>query len=337
MLDKFIELITELKKKSEPFAMALVVNREAPSSGKAGDRAIIRQNGQLIGWIGGGCVKGIVLKEAADAIQTGKPRLVRIGKNINQSQKHRNVMEYKMTCQSEGTVEIFIEAVLPQPHLVVIGKTEIANALTKLGHAAGFRITGVAKEAGLKTFHKVDELITQIDLSNVKTGPLSFIVVATQGEDDEKAMMTAVGKQAAYLGFVASRKKSLSIIQYLRDAGVEEALIGKINSPAGLDINAKQPDEVAISILAEIIQVKNGLSVLVSQDIPSGDGQPVTAPDYYINPVCGVPVDKNNPRHVIEYKGESVYFCCDGCKVKFEKDPEKYIQAREKGLEYEGM
>ena len=77
--------------------------------------------------------------------------------------------------------------------------------------------------------------------------------------------------------------------------------------------------------------------MLVAQDMPSADGSPVTKPDYYINPVCGVPVDKNNPKHVIEYKGESVYFCCDGCKVKFEKNPEKYIEAREKGLEYEGM
>lgn len=337
MQDKHIEQITELKKRSEPFAVALVVNREAPSSGKAGDRAIIRQNGQLTGWIGGGCVKGIVLKEAADAISSGKPRLVRIGKHITQPQKHGNVMEYKMTCQSEGTVEIFIEPVLPQPHLVVVGKTEIANALTKLGNAAGFRITGVARDAGLKTFHKVDELITQIDLSNVKTGPLSFIVVATQGEDDEKAMMTAVKKQYAYLGFVASRKKSASIIQYLKDAGVEDSVIGTITSPAGLDINAKQPDEVAISILAEIIQVKNGLSVLVQQELPAEAGVAVAAPEYYINPVCGVPVDKNNPRHIIEYQGEKVYFCCDGCKVKFEKDPEKYIQAREQGLEYEGM
>ena len=337
MLYDFLELVTDLKKRNEAFAMALVVNREAPSSGKAGDRAVIRKNGQLTGWIGGGCVRGIVLKEAADAIQTGKPRLVRIGKNIVQPQKHGNVMEYKMTCQSEGTVEIFIEPVLPQPHLVVIGKTEIAKSLTRFGHAAGYRVTGVARDAGLKTFDKVDELITQLDLSKVKTGPLSFIVIATQGEDDEQALQAALGKQAAYIGFVASRKKIASVIQYLADAGIEQSDLDRITSPAGIDINAKQPDEVAISIMAEIIRVKNSLTIMAEQDQPAESGSQPAAPEYYINPVCGVPVDKNNPKHIVEYQGEKVYFCCDGCKVKFEKDPAKYILAREQGLEYEGM
>jgi xanthine dehydrogenase accessory factor len=96
--------------------------------------------------------------------------------------------------------------------------------------------------------------------------------------------------------------------------------------------------EVAISILAEIIQVKNSLEVFTqpAAALPESE-KPATAPDWYINPVCGVPVDKHNPKHVIVYKEEKVYFCCDGCKVKFEKDPEKYIKAREMGLAPEGM
>jgi xanthine dehydrogenase accessory factor len=109
----------------------------------------------------------------------------------------------------------------------------------------------------------------------------------------------------------------------------------KLHSPAGIDISAKQPDEVAISIMAELIQVKNSLpQTLMEQletEIPAGQ------PQYYSNPVCGVPVDMANPRHIVEYRDEKVYFCCDGCKVKFEKDPEKYIRARELGLPPEGM
>jgi xanthine dehydrogenase accessory factor len=336
MLEKHIETVQELKKKNEPFALAVVVRRDAPSSGKVGDKALIRRSGQLEGWIGGGCVSGIVLKEALDAIRSGKARLVRIGKHLVDSQIQEGVMEYKMTCQSEGTVEVFIEPVLPQPHLVVIGKSEIAKSLVRIARATGYRITGVGQDANLKTYDKVDELITHYDLSGLKTSPASFIVIATQGENDEKALLESLKKDCSYIGFVASRKKMAAMSSYLIDAGVDPKKVERIHSPAGIDINAKLPDEVAISILAQIIQVKNSLDVVVSFDQPgTTDGE--TAPSFYINPVCGIPVDMNNPKHIIDYKGEKVYFCCDGCKVKFEKDPEKYIQARAMGLAPEGM
>jgi xanthine dehydrogenase accessory factor len=335
MLDKHIIQVQELKQKNEPFALAVVVRRDAPSSGKVGDKALIRKTGQLEGWIGGGCVSGIVLKEALDAIRSGKARLVRIGKHLMDSAIQEGVMEYKMTCQSEGTVEVFIEPVLPQPHLVVLGKSEIARSLVKLARAAGYRITGVAQDATLKTFEKVDELITRYDLSGVQTSPASFIVIATQGDSDEKALLEAMKKNAAYVGFVASRKKMAALSSYLLDAGVDPEKVRSIHSPAGIDINAKLPDEVAVSILAEIISVKNTLDVVVSFDQAQPEDAP--PPQFYINPVCGIPVDMNNPKHIIEYKEEKVYFCCDGCKVKFEKDPEKYITARALGLQPEGM
>ena len=201
--------------------MAIVVWREAPSSGKVGDKAVINKFGEILGWVGGGCVKGIIIKEAEDAMKSGKARLVKIGKSIVPS-KQEGVMEYKMTCQSEGTVEIFIEPVMPQPHLVVMGKSAIAKSLVKLARDAGYRITGVAQDANLQTFEKVDELITQISLANVKTTPASFIVVATQGEQDEKALQEALKKERAYLGFVASRKKMASIANYLADAGFDQ-------------------------------------------------------------------------------------------------------------------
>ena len=338
MLDQYLEKLQELKQKNEPFVLATVVRREAPSSGKVGDKAVINRWGEIHGWIGGGCVQGIVLKETQDALRSGKPRLVRIGKNLSNATGHSGVMEYTMTCQSEGTVEVFIEPVLPQSHLVVMGKSDIAKALVKMGKAAGYRVTGVAPDANLQTFEKVDELITQLSLANVKTTPASFIVVATQGINDEQALLEALKKDVLYIGFVASRKKIGAIKSYLVDAGCDAQKVDAMYSPAGIDVNAKQPLEVAISILAEIIQVKNSLEVLGGfETAPSMEDKPATAPQWYINPVCGVPVDMNNPKHVIVYKEEKVYFCCDGCKVKFEKDPEKYIKAREMGLAPEGM
>lgn len=326
MLDDFLHDTEQLKKKNEPFAIAQVVRREAPSSGKVGDKAVINKYGEIIGWIGGGCVKGIIVKEAEDALKTGEARLVKIGKSLIPS-KQEGVSEYKMTCQSEGTIEVIIEPVLPAPHLVVIGSTAISKALVKMAKIAGYRITGVAQDANLNTFEKVDELITQLNLSNVKTTPASFLVVITQGEGDEKALIEALQKECAYLGFVASKKKMVSIKEYLTNSGIDKKKIETIVSPAGIDIKAKKPGEVAISILAQIIQIQNNLPASATferfETIKEDGGK---SPVYYINPVCGVPVDMNNPKHVVEYKGEKVYFCCDGCKVKFDAEPEKYMK-----------
>jgi xanthine dehydrogenase accessory factor len=121
-----------------------------------------------------------------------------------------------------------------------------------------------------------------------------------------------------------------SMVKYLADAGFDKALIDGIRSPAGIDIKARSPEEVAISILAEIIMVQNSpgaISSFEKLDILT-DGT-ATPPKYYVNPVCGVPVDMNNPKHILEYNGDKIYFCCDGCKVTFEADPEKYVKKNE--------
>jgi len=184
MHEEFFDKLEELRKKNEPFVTATVVRREVPSSGKSGDKAIIDKFGRMTGWIGGGCVKGIILKEADDAIKSGRSRLVKVGKSLS-TLKQEGVVDYKMTCMSEGTVEVFIEPVLPSPHLVVIGKTAIAKALVKIARTAGFRITVVANDITPQTFEKVDELITQISLEPVKLASSSSIVVCTQGDQDE--------------------------------------------------------------------------------------------------------------------------------------------------------
>jgi xanthine dehydrogenase accessory factor len=325
LLKNFLYTTQEFTKKNEPFAIAIVVRRDAPSSGKTGDKAIINKFGEIIGWVGGGCVNAILIKEAEDAMKTGKARLVKIGKSLI-PQKQDGVMEYKMTCQSEGMIEVFIEPVLPLPHLLVMGKTAIAKALVKMAKLAGYRVTGVAVDAKIDTFEQVDELITQINLEKVKTTSASFIVVATQGEQDEASLEQALKKEHAYIGFVASKKKKDAVFGYLKGAGIEEKEISAIRSPAGIDINAKKPEEVAISILSEIIQIQNNNPALQGFTQFAETRAEAGKPKFYINPVCGVPVDINAAKHIIEYKNEKVYFCCDGCKVKFEAEPDKYMQ-----------
>lgn len=339
MNDLLQDRIPELLRSNESFVLATVVRRQAPSSGKPGDRAVIRSNGELIGWIGGGCVRGIVIREALKAITDGKCSLIRIGKQFTGTSGHaqEDVREFHMTCQSEGMVELFIEPVLPKPHLVVIGQTAIARSLVRIAKASGYRVTGVAAGADLKTFDKPDELITRFDLSQVQTTDQTAIVVATQGDQDEKALAEALRKKCHYRGFIASRKKMLSVQEYLFAEGFTKAHVSTITCPAGIDVQAKLPDDVALSILAELVQCRNN-------PLPAWVHAPeaeVTVQEangrYYVNPVCGVPVDIHNPRHVIEHKGEKVYFCCDGCTEKFQTDPDKFIQARASGLAPEGM
>ncbi|HEX9512253.1 MAG TPA: XdhC family protein [Puia sp.] len=334
MFDDFIRKVEELRQKNEVFATATVVRREVPSSGRSGDKAVIDRRGEISGWVGGGCVQAIILKEADEAMRTGKARLVKVGRSEErgsgdtgasgrqefpggQPQPHASqegVVEYKMTCLSEGAVDIFIEPVLPAPHLVVVGKSAIARALVRIGKSAGYRVSAVAPDVRPDTFDHPDELITQLDLKQVRTNTSSsFIVICTQGEQDELALEQALGIRSAYVGFVASKKKKATLFDYLEQSGIDRQRLATVRSPAGININAKSPEEVAVSILAEIIQVQHELP------------EEADRPKYYINPVCGMPVDVNNPKHVIEYKGELVYFCCDGCKVKFEEAPEKYV------------
>jgi xanthine dehydrogenase accessory factor len=325
MCEEFYKKLEALNKQNDLFAAATVVRREIPSSGKSGDKAIIDRFGEMTGWIGGGCVKGIVIKEAEDALRTGKARLVKIGQSFS-SDKQDGVIEYKMTCMSEGTVEIFIEPVLPAPHLVVIGKTLIAKALVQLAKAAGYRVTAVAPEAKPTTFEKVDELITQMDLQRVKISAASAIVICTQGENDEGALELVLPQPCFYKGFVASAKKKTTLFNNLIEQGADKDRLDAIHSPAGININAKRPEEVAISILAEMILEQNNLQATgFTQFTTTNTATP--APKYYINPVCGIPVDINNPKHIVEYNNEKVYFCCDGCKTQFDAAPEKYMKS----------
>jgi xanthine dehydrogenase accessory factor len=160
--------------------------------------------------------------------------------------------------------------------------------------------------------------------------------VTTQGEDDDLSVKKAMETSAKYVGFVASRKKAVDIKTYLKAEGLPEERIAQLRSPVGLDINAKLASEVAISILAEVIDhFRNGNVASKKQldeaanitEIPARtSAEEKFTEEYYINPVCQVPVSKSNPKHVLEYRGEKVYFCCDGCKSSFEKNPSQYIK-----------
>lgn len=318
MFREFLEKADQLAASSEPFAMAMVVNRMVPSSGKPGDKAIIEKDGSLTGWIGGGCTRGIILKEASLALADGKPRLVRISPSGEQEDLP-GVISYRMTCHSGGMVEVYIEPVMPRPHIVIMGKSHVAMALSRIGKAMHYRVTAISTNADRVTFPEADEIYETVP-DGVITGA-SSVIVCTQGENDELSLLAAAKSEATYLAFVASRKKANAVFGFLRDNGIDMDRLKEINTPAGLDINAKLPEEVAISILAQIIQEYRDDSKGSSDESEAL----ASNENLYINPVCGVPVEKATAKHVINYKGENVYFCCDGCKVQFEAEPAKFV------------
>lgn len=324
MFNEFLNKSNQLYQGSEPFAIAFVVNRQVPSSGKPGDKAVIEKNGQITGWIGGGCTRGIVLKEALSSIADGKPRLVRISPD-GETLESSNVVSYNMTCHSGGAVEIYIEPVLPKPHLLIMGKSHVAMALNKIGKAMDYRVSVVSKGADQIVFPGAD-FIFEGDLTDEHILPNTCIVVCTQGENDERALEQAVRSGVPYVAFVSSRKKANAIFRLLKQRGVSFDELKRIKTPAGLDINAKLPEEVAISILAEIIQVMRGEERQMASDKTANNAAPKLE-GVFINPVCGIPVEKSTAKHVIRYEEEDYYFCCDGCKVKFEATPEQYALA----------
>ncbi len=319
MSEEFLDQYKELSDGKIPFATAIVVNRVEPSSGKPGDKAIILQDGTIKGWIGGGCTRGIVLKEALLAIQQGKPRLVSISPDANAATTH-GVVSYTMTCQSGGSVSVYIEPVLPRPNILILGKSHIAMALSKLSKTTGYQVTVLSKGAEKNAFQTADKLIDSDQLEAFLVSPTTYIVVCTQGENDAAALLQAVQSGAGYISFVSSYRKANSIYNELKKKGVTVDQLKKIKTPAGIDIHAKLPEEVAISILAEIISLFRENKNVEADDAKSK----LNLDEYFINPVCNVPIQKSTAKHIIPYQGIDYYFCCDGCKVSFEADPEKY-------------
>lgn len=255
MFDEFLDKAQELRANEQPFAFATVVRYEPPISGKPGDKAIIQADGKLWGWIGGGCSVPVVIKEAKKALEDGKPRLVRVSPTAD-SESQKGITGYNMSCHSGGTLDVYIEPVLPKPQLVIIGRSAVAQTLAKLGKAINYKITVVAPGAKAEDFPEADAIQTQLDLSQIKVTPQTYVVVSTQGKEDQQALEAALKINVPYLAFVASKKKAAKIYQTLKSKGVSDDRLKQIRVPAGLDIKAQLPEEIAVSILAEVIYVK---------------------------------------------------------------------------------
>lgn len=320
MSDDFFAKAHELRSGAVPFATAVVVRAERPTSGKPGDRAIVTLDGEMFGWVGGSCAQPTVVREALKAMADGSPRLVRLSPDPGSAPLPAGIVEVPMTCFSGGTLDIFIEPQQPAPVLLVVGELPVARALIRLGKALDYRVTAV--DPGDRTHPEAD--VTLRDLSEIAAHvtPLTFAVVATHGEYDEAALKAILGTPAAYVGLVASRRRGDQVVGSLASEGLDEAARARVRYPAGLDIHAARGDEIALSILAEIVQVRRTVG-----SVDWGADEAPTEPETAVDPICHMTVVVRDAKHTHVHEGHTYYFCCEGCRARFADAPEKYLLA----------
>lgn len=246
-----------LRGEGRPFALATVVARKPPQSAYYGAKALILPDGSMSGWIGGGCVRPTILREALEALSDGRPRLVRVSpEELDDREVVEGVRVYPMICQGEGAVDVYIDPVLPTPRLVVFGITPVAEALVRLAEPLGFRIHVVDPAASPDRFPAAETVSAELDGAGATVGPMDHVVVATMGAGDEEALEAALATDAGYVGLVASRKKGHSLFQYLEERGDVRGRLDRVRCPAGLDLGGTSAAEIALSILAQIVELR---------------------------------------------------------------------------------
>lgn len=254
-----IDWVSQMKAKGEPFALATVVRTVAATAVKAGAKAVIRADGSVSeGWIGGGCARAAVLKAAREALADGEPRMVSVRPEnllaelgVKPGDNKDGVRFASNMCPSKGTMDIFVEPVLPHPSLVILGASPVALSLAAQARQLGYHVTLAAPAADLTAepdAHVVVDGFAPRYLSDARR----FVVVSTQGKGDEAALNQALSIKAEYHAFVGSRRKMAALRDKLIASGVDTVAIGDVKAPAGLDLGAITPEEIAMSILAEI-------------------------------------------------------------------------------------
>ena len=252
-----LDLVAAMKQKGEPFCLATVVRTVAATAAKAGAKAVILPDGSISeGWIGGGCARAAVLKAAKEALADGQSRLVSVQppdvlqeQGVAAGDEKAGVRFASNMCPSQGTMDVFVEPVLPRPQLIVCGSSPVAMAIARLGASIDLGIMACADAAALAA-------LVETAAQGGARRPSRFVIVATQGRGDEAALQAALSLDADHVAFVGSRKKATALKDALAARGVAPEQLARLKSPAGLDLGAITPDEIALSILAEIVALR---------------------------------------------------------------------------------
>lgn len=322
-MNDFFETVTTLRREGQSFATATVVGRRAPVSAHLGDRAIVFADGRMEGFIGGACSREIIRKQALDSLRTRRSRLVSIRPDATQlATDDPEHIVVPMTCVSEGAVEVYVEPFTPARTLVVVGMTPVAEAVARTAASLQYDVVRVVdtherRDAEAAAGGRVSSL-EALGAVLKAAGSDAAVVVASQGHYDEQALEAILAHEMSYVGLVASRQRGATVREYLKKRGVSG--IDTIRNPAGLDLGARTAPEVAVSILAEIVQTR-------SADPPAHLEPAASAPAEAaaIDPVCKMEVEPGTAKHRAEVDGTAYYFCCAHCRTRFLEDPARYL------------
>ena len=308
-----MERAVELTNSGESFVMATVVWRQGPSSGQSGSRAIITSDGKLQGWIGGACAEPVLIREAKKVMESGKAQLVWLGQEADFLGMHvpDGVLTVPMACQSEGALQIYVEPVNASPQVTIVGRSPMAVTLKQLIEVMNWRV----------------QILDFADFTTSMVNSSSVVIIATQGHGDEEATETALPAEPVYLGVVASRKRGAAVLSYLEDRGFAKSKIDTVQLPAGLDLGHTTHREMAVSILAQLVQLR-AAGALTPKSTPNL--LQMAAPTEVIDLVCKMTVAAEKSNRPFEYEGTTYYFCAPGCRTAFEKDPSSFINQEAK-------
>jgi xanthine dehydrogenase accessory factor len=329
----FLDKVVALRTERRSFATATVVGRRAPVSAHLGDRAIVHEDGRMEGFIGGACSREIIRRQALESIRARRARLVSIRPDADaEASSDPEHVFVPMTCVSEGAVDVYVEPSVRPRRLVVVGATPVAEALARTAVALDYDVVRTVQQEEQRDLeaHAAASGWTLAPLESLSAvvidgGPTTAAVVATQGHYDEQALELILRARAAsYVGLVASRKRGAAVKESLEQSGITDAAVVRV--PAGLDLGARTAPEVAISILAEIVQSRPDQALEAG---PRDQRVPAAAPlSTALDPVCHMEVEIATAKHSAEVDGTPYYFCCAHCRSSFVKEPARYLASR---------
>jgi len=337
-----LDLVRRLLDAQEPFARATVVRRRAPTSSRLGDTAVITRDGEFHGWIGGSCTTPEVIRQALETIRAGSPRLLAFGFDAA-GPGDENVVRVPMTCQSGGSVEVYIEPMIPAPRLLVAGTSPISRALVRIGSAMGWSVwlLGAAGKDEYPAAEAVVESLRELPdaLTERPDSSRLFTLVATMGRADERTILELLELRPDYLGVIASPTRMSEIHERLEDHGVEATVLASIRGPAGLDLGGTTPEEIAVSVLAEMVQEYRAAAaarddVQVEESAANASAGNASVEEttagavsaWAKDPVCGMTIEADGSRPTAEHGGVAYHFCCEGCRDRFVADPAAYLE-----------
>lgn len=314
MRDDVLEKAQQLRAEQAIFALATVVLARQPTSGTQGGHAIIFPDGRMEGWVGGHCARPAVIRQSIEALTAGAPRLVVISPAIKEpTSLNGGVVNLPMLCAGQGELQVFVEPFLPRTALVVIGESAVARAIARFAALLDFEVWACDPLADMQNFPDADRLVATLDALSPQLTERNIVVVATIGEYDEDAAQVALESSASYVGLVASNKRLAAVKADLSERGLTEDQIARLKRPAGLKSFVIKPEEIAFSVVAELIEARHqGVGIRINFAT-----QPQRAES--IDPICGMTVDVATARYSSVRDGETYYFCCAGCKATFDK------------------